>query len=77
MTPFPFQDLYIWLSIIDKLWQVPVASKLGVSSVPPSERRLMKDKNLNKNEEGEEKKKKTARILKLQKYSIKKSVPNK
>lgn len=58
MTPFPFQDLYIWLSIIDKLWQVPVASKLGVSSVPPSERRLMKDKNLNKIEEGEEKKKK-------------------
>lgn len=34
-----------------------MASKLGVSSVPPSERRLMKDKNLNKIEEGEEKKK--------------------
>lgn len=52
-----------------------MASELGVSSVPPSERRLMKDKNLNKNEEGEEKQK--ARILKLQRHSIKKSVSNK
>lgn len=54
-----------------------MASKLGVSSVPPSERRLMKDKNLNKIEEGEEKKKKRARILKLQRHSIKKPVSNK
>lgn len=74
MTPFPFQDLYIWLSIIDKLWQVPVASKLGVSSVPPSERRLMKDKNLNKIEEGEEKKKKSKNIKATKAFNKKASL---
>lgn len=52
---------------MDKLWQVPVASELGVSSVPPSERRLTKDKNLNQNEEGGEEKRKKSKNIKATK----------
>lgn len=56
-----------------------MASELGVSSVPPSERRLVKDKNLNKNEEGGGggKKKKSKNIKATKGTQEKKSVSKK